>query len=246
MSKQRLDIRVAHEYPHYSRSYIRSLIMQGKVLVDEYPVTKAGTLIRDGHVVRIKDIDDTYVCRSGWKLAHAIEAFDLSLDGKVVLDAGISTGGFTDCLLQAGAAKVYGVDVGYGQVHDRIRHDERVVVLERTNLRNVTQLDELVDMVTLDLSFISILKVMDTITKLLASDGACVVLIKPQFEAGRYEVPKGGVIRDEAMQQRIVDTVTSGIAAYGFDVTGVVPSPVQGAKGNQEYIAYCVRSQHAT
>ncbi len=245
MSKQRLDIRVAQEFPEYTRMQIRSWIMQGKVLVDERPVTKAGTQVREDQTIRLKDIDDRFVCRSGWKLHHAISAFNLDVTGKVVLDAGVSTGGFTDCLLQEGASKVYGVDVGYGQVHEKVRKDRRVRLLERTNLRTLTDIGESVDMVTLDLSFISVLKVMDAVVQLLKPNGELVVLIKPQFEAGRHDVPKGGVIRDQAMQERIVRQVMTGIQAYGFLQIGVTPSPITGTKGNQEYIAYFRREQHA-
>ena len=245
MAKQRLDVRVAQEYPQYTRNQIRSWIMQGNVLVDDAPVTKAGTQIRDDQIIRLKEVDDAFVCRSGWKLQHALDAFDLTVQDKVILDAGLSTGGFTDCLLQAGAAKVYGVDVGYGQVNESIRQDPRVVVIERQNLRHITNLGESVDMVTLDLSFISVIKVMEAVTRVLKPRGELVVLIKPQFEAGRHEVPKGGVIREEQLQKRIVDRVCEGLTAYGFTVHGTVPSPITGTKGNQEYIAYCTQDEHA-
>jgi len=219
--------------------------MQGYVLVDDRPVTKAGTPVRDDQAVRIKAVDDRFVCRSGWKMAHAIDAFDISLRDKVVLDAGISTGGFTDCVLQEGAARVYGVDVGYGQVHGTIANDPRVTILERTNLRYLTDVGERIDVATLDLSFISVLKVMDSVTQMLKPDGELVVLIKPQFEADRREVPKGGVIQDQRTQERIVAQVVSGIVAFGFVHVGTTPSAIQGAKGNQEYIAYFQRSSHA-
>jgi len=215
--------------------------MQGHVLVDDHPIFKPGTPVSSHQTIRVTKHTDQFVCRSGWKLEHARHAFQLHFSGKVVLDAGISTGGFTDCLLQAGARHVYGIDVGHGQVHGSLYQDPRVTILERTNLRYVTALEVPIDMVTLDLSFISILKVMDTVLRVLKPGGELVALIKPQFEAGKHDVPKGGVIRDEAMRQRIVQHVADGIAAYGFSIQGIEPSPTAGAHGNQEYILYAIR-----
>ena len=154
------------------------------------------------------------------------------------MDAGISTGGFTDCLLQRGAAKIYGIDVGYGQVHEKIRNDPRVIVKERTNLREVRDLGELVDLVTLDLSFISVLKVMDAVDAVLKPNGMLIVLIKPQFEAKKEEVGRGGIIKDAKIHAEVIERVKSGIEAHGYSCHGVIESPIEGATGNKEFLAY--------
>src|SRR3990172_2459329 len=205
--KLRLDLLVQQQYPHLSRNQIQSFIMQGKVLIDDEPVTKPGTPIATDALLRLTEEVPKYVGRAGFKLETALDTFGVDVKNLVVMDAGISTGGFTDCLLQRGAQKIYGVDVGYGQVHEQIRTDPRVVLLEKTNLRNLKALPELVDLVTLDLSFISILKVMPAVSKLIKPGGRIITLIKPQFEAERGEVSAGGVIKDPAVQQRIIDTI---------------------------------------
>ena len=159
-----------------------------------------------------------------------------------MLDAGISTGGFTDCLLQHGAKKVYGVDVGYGQVHEKIRNDSRVVMMERTNLREVRDLGEKVDLVTLDLSFISLLKVMDAVDAVLKPEGKLIVLIKPQFEARKEQVGRGGIIKDEKVHKEVIERVASGIQAHGYQCYGVIESPIEGATGNKEFLGYFSRA----
>lgn len=173
----------------------------GKVLVDGKVVTKAGTQIPDKAVVEIMAEIPKYVCRGGHKLEAAIENLGIDVTGKVALDSGLSTGGFTDCLLQYGASFVYGVDVGYGQVADKIRRDERVSVIERTNLRYLSELPQKVDLVTLDLSFISILMVMPAVVNLMKEEATLVTLIKPQFEARRSQVGGGGIVRDPVVHQ---------------------------------------------
>jgi 23S rRNA (cytidine1920-2'-O)/16S rRNA (cytidine1409-2'-O)-methyltransferase len=159
----------------------------------------------------------------------------------VAMDAGISTGGFTDCLLQRGVQRVYGVDVGYGQLHEKIRSDNRVVVRERTNLRELETLGERVDIVTLDLSFISVLKVMDAVERVLKPEGKLIILIKPQFEAQKHEVGRGGIIKDPAVHHEVVERVKEGMRARGFVCHGVIESPILGGSGNKEFLAYFTR-----
>lgn len=239
--KRRLD-QSAHElYPEYSRRQIQGWIMQGKVLVDGKPVTKSGSQVSEGAVIMVDAQEPKFVSRAGFKLEKALDHFGLSVADCVALDAGISTGGFTDCLLQRGIKRVYGVDVGYGQVHEKIRLDQRVVVLERTNLREMRKVDDIIDLVTLDLSFISVLKVMDAIVSMLKSDGALLVLIKPQFEARREDICRGGLVKDPAVHTEVIERITTGICSYGFNLVGVVESPIEGATGNKEFLAYFKR-----
>eukprot|EP00467_Chlorarachnion_reptans_P014417 CAMPEP_0114535702 /NCGR_PEP_ID=MMETSP0109-20121206/28574_1 /TAXON_ID=29199 /ORGANISM="Chlorarachnion reptans, Strain CCCM449" /LENGTH=220 /DNA_ID=CAMNT_0001719319 /DNA_START=9 /DNA_END=671 /DNA_ORIENTATION=+ len=182
-------------FPEHSRNVIQSWIAQGKVLIDNVPATKAGAQVKADANIRITAETPKYVCRAGIKLEKALQEFKINVTGKTVLDSGLSTGGFTDCLLQNGAERVYGVDVGYGQVAEKIRTDERVVVLERTNLKQVSPEmlgGRRVDVATLDLSFISVLKVLPAVAELLAPSAALVILIKPQFEATKQEVGSGG------------------------------------------------------
>ncbi|MCL4380117.1 TlyA family RNA methyltransferase [Candidatus Dependentiae bacterium] len=244
-NKKRLDLRLLELFPERSRTQVTSLIMQGLVTVDGQVITKAGTLIDEESHIDIAEHHEQFVCRAGYKLAEALEHFAVPVAGKIALDAGLSTGGFTDCLLQAGAAKVYGVDVGYGQAHEKIRIDERVVVMERTNLRHLQELPELVDLVTLDLSFISVLKVMDAILQVCTPSASLIVLIKPQFEAERQQVGRGGIIRDPVVHAEVVERLTAGIAAYGFTCHGVIESPILGGSGNKEFLAYFTRISSA-
>jgi len=177
------------------------------------------------------------VSRAGFKLEKALDEFEVDVAGLTVLDAGISTGGFTDCLLQRGAKKVYGIDVGYGQVHEKLRDDPRVVLMERTNLRNLERLPEKVDLVTLDLSFISILKVMPAVKRLVKPDGKIITLIKPQFEAEKGEVGRGGIVKDEKVHEKVVEKIKTGMAEFGFEMVALTESPIFGAKGNKEFLA---------
>lgn len=236
-NKKRLDLCLAELYPHYSRAQLQSFIMQGDVFVDGVKITKPGMSIANDVEIVLKAEPPKYVCRAGWKLEKALDYFNIDPTGFIILDAGLSTGGFTDCLLQRGAQKIYGVDVGYGQAHEKIRSDARVVVLERTNLREYKHVGEPLDLVTLDLSFISLLKVIDVVKKLLQPGNCLITLIKPQFEAGRGEVPAGGVIKDSALHQRVVADVVAGIEVEGFACKGVIESPILGAAGNKEFLA---------
>lgn len=239
--KKRLDQLVQDQQPQYSKTQIQSWIMQGKVKVDGQIITKPGTMI-DETVALAYDIQaPKFVSRAGFKLEKALDHFGIDVTSFVVMDAGLSTGGFTDCLLQRGAAKVYGVDVGYGQVNEKIRKDPRVVLMERTNLREVRDLGQLVDLVTLDLSFISVLKVMEAVNAVIKPDGKLLVLIKPQFEARKEDVGRGGIIKDERVHKEVIARVTSGIQAEGFECIGVIDSPIEGATGNKEFLGYFIK-----
>ena len=238
--KQRLDQLLRLLYPSYSRTQIQSWIMQGYVTVNDQVVTKVGVLVPDDAEVSLVVDEPKYVSRAGLKLEKALDYFDIGVTDKVVLDAGLSTGGFTDCLLQHGAKKVYGIDVGYGQVHEKIRNDDRVVVMERINLRhlNPDAIPELVDLVTLDLSFISVLKVIEAVKGIMKPDAQLVVLIKPQFEARREQIERGGIVKDTAIHQNVVKAVVNGIQREGFSAVGVTESPIEGSSGNKEFLSY--------
>ena len=242
--KYRLDALLQKKYPDLTRNQIQSFVMQGKVTVNDKIVTKSGTQISEDAEIKLSIDTPKYVSRAGFKLECVLDEFDIDVSGLVVLDAGISTGGFTDCLFQRGAKKVFGVDVGYGQVHEKIRTHKNLILMERTNLRNLRKEDlgELVDIVTLDLSFISTLKVMDAVCSVLKPEGKLLVLVKPQFEGEKHEIGKGGIVRDDKIREKIVDKVVSGIQDRGFELKGIVPSKLLGATGNQEFLAYFQRA----
>lgn len=239
--KKRLDEICLERFEQYSRTYIQSWIVQGKVFVDGKVVYKAGTPISDKAVVEIKAEIPKYVCRAGHKLEAAIEQLEVDVTGKVALDSGLSTGGFTDCLLQYGASFVYGIDVGYGQVAEKIRQDERVCIIERTNLRYLSELPQKVDLVTLDLSFISILLVLPAVLNVMKEEATLVTLIKPQFEAHRSQVGRGGIVKDPSVHKEVVDKIINGVESYGFRCKGWIESPLKGAEGNTEFLASFTR-----
>jgi len=241
MSKKRLDQLIQIQLPSLSRNQITGLIMQGHVTVDGKVITKPGAQTSPGSVIDVKHEVMKYVSRAGFKLEKALDHFNINVQDFIVMDAGISTGGFTDCLLQRGAQKVYGVDVGYGQVHEKIRTDKRVIVIERTNLRELESLPEKVDLVTLDLAFISVLKVMPAVCNLLKEVSQLIVLVKPQFEATRAQVGRGGIIKDSAVHDEVIKNVTEGVCAFGFELIGVTDSPIYGSSGNKEFLAYFKR-----
>lgn len=240
-SKRRLDLVLQEQLPHLSRNKVASFIMLGRVTVNGRVQTKAGTQVSADDEVVCDINEPRFVSRAGEKLEQALTTFGVNPAGFVVLDAGISTGGFTDCLLQHGAARVYGVDVGYGQVHEKIRQDARVILMERTNLRNLERLPDLVDLVTLDLSFISVLKVLPAVIKLMKPEAQMIVLVKPQFEAGRADVGPGGIVKDPAVHQKVLDAVKHGVESFGFTCAGVIDSPILGTQGNKEFLAHFVR-----
>lgn len=241
--KERLDLILVERYPHFSRSYIHSIIMQGKVLHNGQPVTKPGTTFPVDVELVVQDEQPKYVCRAGAKLEAALEHFKVDVTGLTILDAGLSTGGFTDCMLQRGAKKIYGIDVGHGQVHEKIAADPRVVVMEKTNLRYVMGLPDSIDLATLDVSFISLLTVMPAVISCLAPDARVICLIKPQFEAGRHQVRRGGLIEDPVVHQEVIDKVVKGCGILGLRlIAEVIPSPLPGAtSGNVEFLAFFKR-----
>lgn len=235
--KMRLDELCMEKFPQYSRTLIQSWILQGKVIVDGRPAAKAGSSVKATSIIDIIAEVPKYVCRAGYKLEGALEQFAHDVKGKIVLDAGLSTGGFSDCLLQNGAIRIYGVDVGYGQVAEKIRVDPRVTVIERTNLRYLPGLPEQVDLVTLDLSFISILLVMPTVCSVMKPESSIITLIKPQFEARRSQVGGGGIVRDPAVHKEVLQRVIGGVEKFGFKCQGWIQSPITGAEGNIEFLA---------
>ncbi len=226
-----------------SREQARRAVMAGTVEVEGKRVDKPGTAVRDEARLAVLAPKEPFVSRAGRKLAHALDHFGLDPAGRVCLDVGASTGGFTDCLLQRGAVRVYALDVGYGQLDQRLRTDPRVVVMERINARNLAAdaLPEPCGLITLDVSFISLLKVVPALLPHLAPGGFLLPMIKPQFEAGRGAVGKGGIVRDEEVRRRVVDECAAGIlslgAALGLERLGVFDSPVAGTGGNREAFA---------
>lgn len=228
-----------------SRERARALIMAGRVLVDDRPVDKAGTQVDPGASIRLKGEDIPYVSRGGLKLARALEVFQLPVAGRVALDVGASTGGFTDCLLQHGASKVFAVDVGYGQLAWQLREDQRVVNLERTNIRHLTaeRLDETPDLAVIDASFISLAKVLPATLALLSPGSDIIALIKPQFEVGKGQVGKGGVVRDPEQHARVIESIKQTAEQAGCRVLNLCESPILGPKGNREFLIHLCKGR---
>jgi len=243
-SKERLDKQLVDRGLAASRERARALILAGQVVVDEQRIDKVGTQVRLDAVIRLKGDDIPYVSRGGLKLEKALEVFPVKIDGRTVLDVGASTGGFTDCLLQNGAAKVFAVDVGYGQLAWSLREDPRVVNLERTNIRHLQPetLGEAPNLAVIDASFISLDKVLPPTLNLLQQNAEVIALIKPQFEVGKGQVGKGGVVRDPELHQQVVDRVSTLSAVLGCEVLGLEESPILGPKGNREFLIYLRRS----
>ena len=217
-----------------SRAKAQALIMAGEVKVEGKAAIKPGTLVAEEAAITLLQ-PPPFVSRGGIKLAFALDQFQLEVSSKVVADIGASTGGFTDCLLTKGASRVYAVDVGYGQLDYRLRQDKRVVVMERVNARYPISLPEKVDLATLDLSFISVEKVIPSVARLLKDDGYLVVLLKPQFEAKRNEVGKGGIVRQPIVHARVIGRFVGWAVEHGFRLGGLVSSPILGASGNMEF-----------
>jgi len=217
-----------------SRAKAQALIMAGEVDVEGKAAIKPGTMVAEEVVITLRQ-PPPFVSRGGIKLDYALEQFRLDVSSKVAADIGASTGGFTDCLLQRGASRVYAVDVGYGQLDYRLRQDERVVVMERVNARYPISLPEKIDLATIDLSFISVEKVIPSVAKLLKEDGYLVVLLKPQFEARRNEVGKGGIVKKPLVHARVIGRFIAWAVKNGFRIGGVVASPILGAEGNTEF-----------
>ena len=217
-----------------SRAKAQALIMAGEVMVAGKTTIKSGTLVTEEVAITILE-PPPFVGRGGIKLNYALDHFRLDVSSKVVADIGASTGGFTDCLLKRGASRVYAVDVGYGQLDYRLRQDSRVVVMDRVNARYPISLPQKVDLATIDLSFISVEKVIPSVAKLLKDDGYLLVLLKPQFEAKRGEVGKGGVIRQPIVHARVLGRFIAWMIDHSFRLRGLVASPILGASGNKEF-----------
>lgn len=241
--KRRLDDELVERGLIETRARAKAMILAGDVLVDGLVARSAGTHVRSEQDISLR-LKARYVSRGGEKLHHALEQFEISTDDLVCADFGASTGGFTDCLLQAGAKRVYAIDVGYGQIHQRMRDDDRVVIMERCNVRTLESLPELVDLVVIDVSFISLNLVLPAAARVLTDQGRCVPLIKPQFEAGKGQVGKGGVVRDPAVHRSVLVGACDSAVASGFDVLGLVQSPLKGPAGNIEFLAHLQRSEH--
>jgi 23S rRNA (cytidine1920-2'-O)/16S rRNA (cytidine1409-2'-O)-methyltransferase len=239
MPKLRLDHLVVERGLAPSRERARALILAGQVLVDGRPANKAGASVDSEAPVELRQPDHPYVGRGGLKLAHALDVFHIAVAGRACLDIGASTGGFTDVLLQRGAARIVALDVGHGQIDWTLRNDPRVVVIEKFNARHLTPADlpSPVDIVVIDVSFISLRQILPVVPPLLRPAADVVALVKPQFEAGREEVRKG-VIHDAAVRARVLSDVAAAAAAIGLTAAGSTPSPITGQKGNVEFLLH--------
>jgi len=240
MAKERLDKILVQRGLIASRERARAVILAGQVVVDDHRIDKVGMQVSLDAEIRLKGEDIPYVSRGGLKLERAIREFKVNVDNRVAIDVGASTGGFTDCLLQCGVKKVYAVDVGYGQLAWKLREDHRVVNLERCNIRHLDKklLDDVPDIAVIDASFISLSKVLPPTLDLLSDDGEVLALIKPQFEVGRNQVGKGGIIKDSRLQDQVVETIRDLAIDLCCSVHGVIDSPILGQKGNKEFLIH--------
>lgn len=245
MAKERLDILLVERGLAGSRERAKRMIMAGEVLVDGQKIDKAGTTVKPEAEIRLLGHDIPYVSRGGLKLEKAMKEFGVRLQDKVAADIGASTGGFTDCMLQNGAKKVFAIDVGYGQLAWKLRTDERVINMERTNIRSVTPeaLDEPIEFFSVDVSFISLHHIFPVAQVITTPDAMGVCLVKPQFEAGREKVGKNGVVRDPATHREVLHNAMGYAAANGFAVRGLDFSPVKGPEGNIEYLMFVQKSE---
>ena len=242
--KKRLDILVYEKGFTDSREKAKAVIMAGQVYVDNQKADKCGQSYDENCKIEVRGAALKYVSRGGLKLEKAINNFDFDLNGKITMDIGASTGGFTDCMLQNGAKKVYSIDVGYGQLAWKLRNDERVVNLERTNMRKVTreQVPDEIDFFSVDVSFISLRLILPVARQLMAQNAQAVCLIKPQFEAGREKVGKKGVVRDPSVHIEVVRDIYNFCLENGFDVLNLDYSPIKGPEGNIEYLIHLRKS----
>ena len=242
--KKRLDVLLVEKGFFESREKAKAVIMTGCVYVNNQKADKAGASYDESLPIEVRGGNDRYVSRGGYKLEKAMQVFPISLDGRITMDIGASTGGFTDCMLQNGAAKVYAVDVGYGQLAWKLRNDPRVVNLERTNMRYVTdeQVPDKIDFFSADVTFISLRLILHAARAVCADDATAVCLIKPQFEAGRENVGKNGVVRDRRVHISVVEGIVDYCLNNGFSVLGLSYSPIKGPQGNIEYLIYIRRS----
>lgn len=246
--KQRLDVLLAERRLADSREKAKAIIMSGVVYVNGQKEDKAGAMFDVTSEIEVRGAVMKYVSRGGLKLEKAMEVFDVNLDGKVCMDVGSSTGGFTDCMLQNGAVRVYSVDVGHGQLAWKLRNDDRVVVMEKTNIKYVTpqDIEDRIGFASIDVSFISLTKVLLPVKELLLDDGQIVCLIKPQFEAGRDKVGKKGVVRDKSVHEDVIRMVLEYAVSIGLDVLGLDYSPIKGPEGNIEYLAHLQKTTKET
>lgn len=238
--KERLDVLLVKRNLAPSREKAKAIIMSGIVYVDGQKEDKAGTMFAGNAAIEVRGTALKYVSRGGLKLEKAVAHFGIRPDGKICMDIGSSTGGFTDCMLQNGAAKVYAVDVGHGQLDWKLRNDPRVVCMERTNIRYVTpdQIADSIAFASIDVSFISLTKVLKPVKALLTADGQIVCLIKPQFEAGREKVGKKGVVREKSTHQEVIEAVIEFAVRQGFAILNLEYSPIKGPEGNIEYLLH--------
>ena len=238
--KERLDVLLVNRNLAESREKAKAIIMSGIVYVDGQKEDKAGTMFEDTVSVEVRGHTLAYVSRGGLKLEKAMTHFGVTLNGKICMDVGASTGGFIDCMLQNGAVKVYSVDVGHGQLAWKLRNDERVVCMEKTNIRYVTPEDipDRIQFASIDVSFISLTKVLGPVKELLTEDGQIVCLIKPQFEAGREKVGKKGVVREKSTHLEVIESVIAFAKSIGFGILNLEFSPIKGPEGNIEYLLY--------
>ena len=245
VEKERLDVLLVQLGLANSRELAKAYIMAGNVYVDGQKEDKAGTKVAVNADIEVKGSQMKYVSRGGYKLEKAINEFGVQLEGKICLDIGASTGGFTDCMLQNGASKVYAIDVGYGQFAWKLRNDERVVCLEKTNVRYVTheQVPYEGDFASIDVSFISLTKVLPAVLGVLGPNGQLVCLIKPQFEAGREKVGKKGVVRDINVHREVIEMIVNYVRAQNLGILALDFSPIKGPEGNIEYLIYLDKSQ---
>jgi 23S rRNA (cytidine1920-2'-O)/16S rRNA (cytidine1409-2'-O)-methyltransferase len=241
--KERLDILLVEKGMVSSREKARALIMEGNVLVKGVPVRKAGSMVDAGVPIELKGEEVPYVSRGGLKLEPALHHFGINLNGLIAMDVGSSTGGFTDCLLRKGAKRVYCIDVGYGQLAWSLRNDPRVVLLERTNIRYLEKerIHDMIDIATIDASFISLRNVLPKVTEFVKQGGEILALVKPQFEVGKGEVGKGGIVREEEKRMAAVNSIREFAEGLGLKTAGVFQSPVTGQKGNREYFLHLRR-----
>jgi 23S rRNA (cytidine1920-2'-O)/16S rRNA (cytidine1409-2'-O)-methyltransferase len=244
--KIRLDLLLVQKGLAESREKARAMIMAGLVEVDKVPANKPGHLFAPAATLTIKK-SLPYVSRGGLKIEAALDQFSVDVRDRVVLDVGASTGGFTDCLLQRGAKRVVAVDVGYGQFHWKLREDPRVVLLEKTNIRNLAPgtVSEDLDGAVIDVSFISLKLVLPAVSRLLKQQAFVIALVKPQFEVGKGQVGKGGVVRDPALHQEVLESLCSFFRGADWQVEGRIPSPVLGPKGNKEFLVYLTRREES-
>lgn len=245
VEKERLDVLLVQQGLANSRELAKAYIMAGNVYVDGQKEDKAGTKVAVTAKLEVKGNQMKYVSRGGYKLEKAMDVFGIRLNGKICLDIGASTGGFTDCMLQNGASKVYAIDVGYGQFAWKLRNDERVVCLEKTNVRYVTheQVPDEGDFASIDVSFISLTKVLPAVLGVLGEKGQLVCLIKPQFEAGREKVGKKGVVRDSSVHREIIEMIVEYVRTQSLGILGLDFSPIKGPEGNIEYLIYLDKSR---